>query len=58
MSASLAGCRAGFTLAGTGSRTRALPAGPCVDGSGLARDFFTQQAGRSSHVFGLLARYT
>ena len=26
---------------------------PCVDGSGLARTFFTPQAGRCCHVFGL-----
>jgi len=26
---------------------------PCVDGSELARTFFTPQAGRCSHVFGL-----
>ena len=33
--------------------------GPCVDGSGLARDFFTfAGVGRSSHVFGLCARYS
>ena len=32
--------------------------GPCVDGSGLARRIFTLQVGRSSHVFGLFARYT
>ncbi len=30
---------------------------PCVDGSGLARTFFTlQHIGRCGHVFGLLAR--
>src|SRR5215475_3795904 len=33
--------------------------GPCVDGSGLARTFFTRAAGgRCSHVFGLLVRFT
>jgi hypothetical protein len=32
--------------------------GPCVDGSGLARRIFTCSVGRSSHVFGLLARFT
>jgi hypothetical protein len=33
--------------------------GPCVDGSWLARDFFTSaEFGRSSHVFGLLVRFT
>src|ERR1700740_1353769 len=31
---------------------------PCVDGSGLARVFFTCSAGRCSHVFGLFARLT
>ena len=30
--------------------------GPCVDGSGLARTFFTlQHIGRCGHVFGLFA---
>ena len=29
-----------------------------MDGSGLARRIFTSQAGRCSHVFGLLARHT
>jgi hypothetical protein len=32
--------------------------GPCVDGSELARRIFTCSVSRSSHVFGLLARYT
>ena len=32
--------------------------GPCVDGSGLARRIFTCGVGRSSHVFGLVARYS
>src|SRR4051812_21796630 len=32
--------------------------GPCVDGSGLARRIFTCGVGRSSHVFGLLVRYS
>jgi hypothetical protein len=32
---------------------------PCVDGSGLARAFFTFcSVGRCSHVFGLLVRFT
>jgi hypothetical protein len=32
---------------------------PCVDGSGLARAFFTFcSIGRCSHVFGLLMRFT
>ena len=32
---------------------------PCVDGSGLARTFFTFcSIGRCSHVFGLLTRFT
>ena len=32
---------------------------PCVDGSGLARAFFTVcSIGRCSHVFGLLMRFT
>jgi hypothetical protein len=31
---------------------------PCVDGSRLARVFFTCRAGRCSHVFGLFARFT
>jgi hypothetical protein len=31
---------------------------PCVDGSRLARVFFTCSAGRCSHVFGLFARIT
>src|SRR5262249_24323820 len=31
---------------------------PCVDGSRLARVFFTCRAGRCSHVFGLFARIT
>ena len=32
---------------------------PCVDGSGLARAFFTYAGlGRCCHVFGLLARFT
>ena len=33
----------------------ARPKVPCVDGSELARTFFTSQAGRCSHVFGLFA---
>jgi hypothetical protein len=32
--------------------------GPCVDGSELARVFFTVQVGRCGHVFGLFARLT
>jgi hypothetical protein len=30
---------------------------PCVDGSGLARTFFTCSAGRCGHVSGLFARF-
>jgi len=32
--------------------------GPCVDGSGLSRDWARRSAGRSSHVFGLSVRLT
>jgi uncharacterized protein YcaQ len=39
--------------------THALSYVPCVDGSGLARAFFTFcSIGRCSHVFGLLMRFT
>jgi len=31
---------------------------PCVDGAPLARVFFTFAAGRCSHVFDLLARFS
>jgi hypothetical protein len=30
---------------------------PCMDGSELARTFFTSQVGRCGHVFGLLVRF-
>jgi hypothetical protein len=50
-----AGMRTRF-VKGPGSGVRV---GPCVDGLGLARDFFTSAGlGRSSHVFGLLVRFT